>query len=72
MAEKKVARAEKAAEKLAEMTQAYLANLSPSERRAKLSAFRQVVAGIGGRRAKSSGAFRTPSTPLAARGHGGR
>ena len=71
MAAKKKPSVEAAATKLAEMTQTYLARLSPAERRARLRAFRKVISGIPGPRAKSVGSPRTPATPLAARGRAG-
>ncbi len=63
---------EAAAQKLADMTQAYLRKLSPEEKRARLRAFRKAISEFAESRPKSAGASRAPSIPLAARGHGGR
>lgn len=63
---------QKVADRLAAMTQSYLAKLTPSQRQAKLRAFRRVVDGIGAPRARSPGTSQIQPTLLAARGREGR
>ena len=65
---KKTRSLETAANQMAEIAEAHLAKLTPSERAAKLRAFRKIVFGVRKSAATVSGSPRTQQSRLAARG----
>ena len=63
---KKRSTLKRAAEQLAAIAEGHLAKLRPAERAARLQAFREVVANVGGSHAKSEAPRETPRSRLSA------
>lgn len=68
MVAKKTDKIRKATAEIADIIEAHLAKLTPSQREARWRAFEKVTARAGVRRAKGAGRPQTPAIRLSARG----